>query len=234
MFITNAKCVATGLDFAFNYKGKHYNYPTIIFYQTGYDMIKIWQASRRAYRLNQTEDCKTFFMVSERTIQLDAVELVATKEVATSAIQGQFSSEGLSTMARGVDPRVVLAQAVAEKSEQKERGLRKMMDVLNKRNNQGKGEVQYEKMPTFSQLTGLKEVPNLDDPWSEFDWLTGEDMLDLLDMGTSFIEEEPIIEILDAVVQEEPLITIIETEEQEEISGSESKSELEMLLDFLF
>ena len=234
VFITNAKCVATGLDFAFTHKGKKYNYPTIIFYQTGYDMIKIWQASRRAYRLNQTEDCKTFFMVSERTIQLDAVELVATKEVATSAIQGQFSSEGLSTMARGVDPRVVLAQAVAEKSEQKERGLRKMMDVLNQRNNQGKGEVHYEKMPTFSQLTGLKEVPNLDDPWGEFEWLTGEDVLDLLDMGTSFVEEEPIVEILETVVRDEPLNTIIETEEQEEISGSESKSELEMLLDFLF
>ncbi|MBQ3512169.1 MAG: hypothetical protein IJA32_00010 [Lachnospiraceae bacterium] len=234
VFITNAKCVATGLDFAFTHKGKKYNYPTIIFYQTGYDMIKIWQASRRAYRLNQTEDCKTFFMVSERTIQLDAVELVATKEVATSAIQGQFSSEGLSTMARGVDPRVVLAQAVAEKSEQKERGLRKMMDVLNQRNNQGKGEVHYEKMPTFSQLTGLKEVPNLDDPWGEFEWLTGEDVLDLLDMGTSFVEEEPIVEILETVVRDESLNTIIETEEQEEISGSESKSELEMLLDFLF
>ena len=77
------------------------------------------------------------------------------------------------------------------------------------------------------KLSEVKEILNAN-------VLTGEDMLDLLDMGTSFVEEEPIIEILDVVVQEEPLITIIETEEQEEISGSESKSELEMLLDFLF
>lgn len=31
VFITNAKCVSTGLDFAFRYHGKDYNYPTIIF-----------------------------------------------------------------------------------------------------------------------------------------------------------------------------------------------------------
>lgn len=234
IFITNAKCVATGLDFAFTYKGKKYNYPTIIFYQTGYDMIKIWQASRRAYRLNQTEDCRTYFLVSEKTIQIDAVELVATKEVATSAIQGQFSSEGLSTMARGVDSRVVLAQAVAEKSEQKERGLRKMMDVLNQRNNQGKGDVEYDKMLTFSELTGLKEVPNIEDVLSEYEWLAGEDILDLLDIGSSFAEEEPVIDIIDSMVHDEPAITIIETKEQEEISGGGSKSDLEMLLDFLY
>ena len=233
VFITNAKCVATGLDFAFSYKGKKYNYPTIIFYQTGYDMIKIWQASRRAYRLNQTEDCRTFYMVSESTIQLDAVELVATKEVATSAIQGQFSSEGLSTMARGVDPRVVLAQAVAEKSEQKERGLRMMMDVLNQRNNQGKGEAVYDKMPTFSELTGIKEIPSMDELTGDFDWIDGDDMLSLLDMGANHFEEAQSTDILE-LIQEESVITIIETEEQEEISGSETKSDLEMLLDFLF
>lgn len=197
VFITNAKCVATGLDFAFSYLGKKYNYPTIIFYQTGYDMIKIWQASHRHYRLNQTEECRTFFLVSERTIQLDAVQLVATKEVATSAIQGQFSSEGMSTMARGVDPRVILAQSVAEKSEKKEQGLRKMMDVLNQRNNRNKGNASYVEMPIFSEFTGLAEVPLIKDPMSEFEWATGQDIMDLISFGfNEEIEEDGQLDVI--------------------------------------
>lgn len=158
VFITNPRCVKTGLDFLFRHKNVTYNFPTIINYQEGYDMFTIWQACRRHYRLNQTEECRTYFLVSSGTIQPDAVELVASKQVATSAIQGQFSSEGLCAMARGVDPRIKLAQAVSEKSETQERGLKGMFDVLNKTNNAGKDTQQtYEPMLTFYELTGIKE-----------------------------------------------------------------------------
>lgn len=158
VFITNPRCVKTGLDFLFRYKNVTYNFPTIINYQEGYDMFTIWQACRRHYRLNQTEECRTYFLVSVGTIQPDAVELVASKQVATSAIQGQFSSEGLCAMARGVDPRIKLAQAVSEKSETQERGLKGMFDVLNKSNNAGKENTNtYEPMLTFYELTGMKE-----------------------------------------------------------------------------
>ncbi len=230
VFITNAKCVATGLDFAFHYLGKKYNYPTIIFYQTGYDMIKIWQASHRHYRLNQTEECRTFFLVSERTIQLDAVQLVATKEVATSAIQGQFSSEGLSAMARGVDPRVILAQSVAEKSEKKEQGLRKMMDVLNQRNNQDKGNISYEKMPIFSEFTGLAEVPLIKDPMSEFEWATGQDIMDLISFEFSGETDEE--EYLDVISEE--LFSEDRSEERQIDEGEIQDPELEGLLELIF
>lgn len=218
VFITNAKCVSTGLDFAFVYQGKKYNYPTIFFYQLGYDMITIWQASRRHYRLNQTEECRTYFMVAEETIQLDAVELVATKEVATSSIQGHFSSEGLYTMARGIDPRVILAQSVAEKSEKKEQGLRKMMDVLNERNNQGKKMASYEKMMIFSELTGLEEVPSLDDLFGAYEAVTGKDILDL------------IFDIDNRQETAEGNETVPELAEPEEAEDTELKE----LIDFLF
>lgn len=158
IFITNPRCVKTGLDFLFHYKNKIYNFPTIINYQEGYDMFTTWQACRRHYRLNQTEECRTYFLVSRNTIQPQVVEMVASKQVATSAIQGQFSSDGLCAMARGVDPRIKLAQAVCEKSETQERGLKGMFDVLNKTNNMGKGATQkYEQMLTFYELTGLQE-----------------------------------------------------------------------------
>ena len=220
VFITNAKCVSTGLDFAFVYQGKKYNYPTIIFYQLGYDMITIWQSSRRHYRLNQTEECRTYYLVSERTIQMDAVELVATKEVATSSIQGHFSAEGLYTMARGIDPRVILAQSVADKSEKKEQGLRKMMDVLNERNNQGRETASYKKMMVFSELTGLSEVPVLDDPFGEYEAATGRDILDLVFAFDNHNAGEP--EDITPVQEE-----TVDSEEPED-------SELKELLELLF
>lgn len=155
VFITNPKCVKTGLDFLFWHKGVLYNFPTIVFFQYSYDLFTMWQASRRHYRLNQILECRTFFLLSERTIQLDALEMVASKQVATSAIQGHFSSEGLCAMAQGVDPRVKLAQAAAEKSPEQIKGLKSMFDVLNQWH-LGSGEKkEYKKMLTFFELTGI-------------------------------------------------------------------------------
>ena len=54
--------VLTLLDFAFKYNGHHYNYPTLIFYQTGYNLATIWQASRRAFRLNQKSECRNYYL----------------------------------------------------------------------------------------------------------------------------------------------------------------------------
>lgn len=156
VFITNPKCVKTGLDFLFYHKGIMYNFPTIVFYQYGYDLFTMWQASRRHYRLNQVTECRTYYLLSDRTVQLDALEMVASKQVATSAIQGHFSSEGLCAMAQGVDPRIKLAQAVSEKSPEQVMGVKGMFDVLNQWH-AGNGErTEYRKMLTFRELTGTE------------------------------------------------------------------------------
>ena len=42
------------------------------------------------------------------------IELIAEKQVATAAIQGKFSVEGISAMAEGVDARVALASSLAD------------------------------------------------------------------------------------------------------------------------
>lgn len=158
VFITNPKCVKTGLDFLFYHKGVMYNFPTIIFYQYGYDLFTMWQASRRHYRLNQVVECRTYYLLSDRTVQLDALEMVASKQVATSAIQGHFSSEGLCAMAQGVDPRIKLAQAASEKSPEQVMGVKGMFDVLNQWH-AGNGEkTEYRKMLTFRELTGMECV----------------------------------------------------------------------------
>lgn len=132
VFITNPRCVETGLDFCFKHEGVAYNYPTLIFYQTSYELATIWQASRRAYRLSQKEECRTFYLAYAQTLQVTALQIMAKKQVATAAIQGHFSAEGLASMAQGVDARTLLAQALSAKDMGSSDGLADMFDVLAK------------------------------------------------------------------------------------------------------
>lgn len=131
VFITNTRCVETGLDFCWTEDGVDYNYPTLIFYQMGSSMFTISQAARRHYRLNQRKECRTYYMAWEGTAQAAMIELIARKQVATSAIQGKCSTEGLAAMASGVDTRVQLAAAMSGKDTQTENDLQGMFDVLN-------------------------------------------------------------------------------------------------------
>ncbi len=136
VFICNMKLVETGLDFCFKYDGTDYNYPTIIFYQLTYELAVMWQASRRHYRLNQREECHTYYLAYANTLQHAAVQIMAEKQVAASAIQGKFSADGLAAMAKGVDPRLKLAQMLADGDNGMDReSLENMFDVMNSASN---------------------------------------------------------------------------------------------------
>lgn len=159
VFITNPMNVETGLDFCFKYKGKLYNYPTLIFYQTNYSLATIWQAARRAYRLNQKEECRVFYLAYENTLQAVAIEIMARKQVATAAIQGHFSAEGLSSMARGVDARAQLAQALAHNDMSDRESLESMFDALAEMNESYEEESAYAAFKpslTFYELLGYQ------------------------------------------------------------------------------
>lgn len=130
VFITNYRCTQTGLDFIFNYEGVLYNYPTIIFYQLGTNMFAIWQAACRHYRLSQVKECRTYYVAYKDTLQEKILHLIADKKVATAAIQGNFSAEGLAAMANGVDLRVKLAQTLESDYKQKY-SVEEMFDKVN-------------------------------------------------------------------------------------------------------
>lgn len=53
----------------------------------GIQSFTVWQASRRHYRMNQTMECRTYYMAYEGTAQAKVIELIAEKQVATAAIQ---------------------------------------------------------------------------------------------------------------------------------------------------
>ncbi len=155
IFITNPKCVETGLDFIWEKDGKIYNFPTLIFYQLGYSLFTVWQASRRAYRLVQKEECRTYYLAYARTLQEMAIQLIAEKQAATAAIQGKFSAGGISAMANGVDARVRLAQAMCG-MDLGRRDLQAMFDAAAK-DGAADGYHGVSQMPLVEEIIGSDE-----------------------------------------------------------------------------
>jgi SNF2 family DNA or RNA helicase len=95
--LSHPKLVETGLDL-FD-KGGAYNFPTLIFYQTGYNLFTMRQASRRAWRIGQRRDCKVIYLYYGGTLQARAMALMGKKMEAAQALEGKFSAEGLASMA---------------------------------------------------------------------------------------------------------------------------------------
>lgn len=114
VLICNPSLVETGLDLL--------DFTTIIFYQVGYNLFTMRQASRRSWRLSQTKDIEVYFMYYENTIQEQALSLMATKLQAAQAIEGKFSEEGLHAMSNNEDLLTQIANSVVQ-------GIRHTVDV---------------------------------------------------------------------------------------------------------
>ena len=110
VWVTNYINVETGIDFVGEYEGREYNYPTIIYMQMGMGLASVWQASRRAYRLNQTKECRTYYLVYKSTFQRDMLEMMSKKISAATAIQGNFSESALQDMMGTEDPQIKLVK----------------------------------------------------------------------------------------------------------------------------
>ena len=153
--ITNPRCVETGLDFVWDDEnGVRFNFPTLIFYQLGYSLFTVIQASRRHYRLIQDQECHTYYMAWEGTIQKTVIELIASKYACTSAIQGQFSTEGLAAMAQGVDERTKLAKALADEDNVSGADLQGMFDVIGAARSADTRYDNVRRMKTWQEVVG--------------------------------------------------------------------------------
>lgn len=106
--ISHPRLVETGLDL-FDKGGRH-NFPTICFYETGYNLFTLRQASRRSWRIGQKKPCRVIYFYYEGTMQDRALALMGRKLTAAQALEGKFSSEGLVSMA-GEDANVEIALA---------------------------------------------------------------------------------------------------------------------------
>jgi len=124
VIIANPKLVQTGLDL--------YDFPTLVFFQTGYSVFTLRQASRRSWRIGQRKPVKIYYLFYTGTMQERAMELMGKKMEASLAIEGKFSEEGLLAMTSGEDMTTALAKTLTEGLE--DEGAEYVWKKLNEKN----------------------------------------------------------------------------------------------------
>lgn len=106
VLICNPSLVETGLDLL--------AFTTIIFYQTGYNLFTMRQASRRSWRLSQDKDVQVYFLYYKNTVQEIILSLMATKLEAAMSLEGKFSEEGLNALSNNEDILTQIASSVTD------------------------------------------------------------------------------------------------------------------------
>lgn len=110
VLICNPSLVETGLDLL--------DFRTIVFYQCGYNLYTMRQASRRSWRISQDKDVEVYFLYYKNTVQEQVISLMANKLQAAMAIEGKFNAEGLNALSNNTDILTQLAANFADKTEQ--------------------------------------------------------------------------------------------------------------------
>ncbi|MEK5251480.1 helicase-related protein [Bacillus sp. FSL R9-9530] len=72
--------------------------PTLIFYQLSFSLFTLNQAARRHWRIGQTKQCRTFYLAYRETFQQQMAQLIAQKNKAAEAMNGDATSDGLNAM----------------------------------------------------------------------------------------------------------------------------------------
>jgi len=106
--ICHPKLVQTGLDLI--------EFPTILFYETGYSIYVLRQASRRSWRIGQRLPVAVKFLHYADTMQESCLRLMGKKLLVSLAMEGKFSSEGLQAINEEDDILMAMArELVTEK-----------------------------------------------------------------------------------------------------------------------
>jgi hypothetical protein len=104
--ICHPKLVETGLDLL--------DFPTIIFYETGYSLYTLRQASRRSWRIGQKRPVKVMFFFYAATAQEKCVKLMGKKMLVSLMMEGKFSGEGLDSLDADDDMMTAMVRELLE------------------------------------------------------------------------------------------------------------------------
>lgn len=152
VLICNPELVKTGLDLL--------QFPTIIFYETTYNVFTLKQASRRSWRIGQKDDVKVVFMAYSDTPQHKALELIGAKVASANSLEGRLSGDDdLSSMGDTEDNiQLALAKAIL-KGESSSKDI-KMSSIKNFGNDRDydKFEIWYKK-----QIDNIKAKSIIED-----------------------------------------------------------------------
>ena len=113
VLICHPRLVQTGLDLI--------DFPTIVWDETDYSVYVVRQASRRSWRIGQTQPVKVVFMSYRNTLQADALKLVAKKMQSSLAVEGELPEDGLAAYGDdGDDLMMALARKIVSGEEEDE------------------------------------------------------------------------------------------------------------------
>jgi hypothetical protein len=103
--ICHPKLVQTGLDLL--------EFPTILFYETGYSTYVLRQASRRSWRIGQKRPVRVGFLTYSKTAQESCLRLMGKKLLVSLAMEGKLQAEGLQAMDEDDDLLTAMARELA-------------------------------------------------------------------------------------------------------------------------
>src|SRR5712664_3074546 len=115
--ICHPKLVQTGLDLI--------DFPTILFYETGYSIYVLRQASRRSWRIGQRVPVKVKFLHYAETMQESCLRLMGKNLLVSLAMEGKFSSEGLQAINEEDDILMAMARELVT-----EKGIGERADAI--------------------------------------------------------------------------------------------------------
>ena len=105
--ICHPKIIETGLDLL--------SYPSLIFYQSGYSLHTLRQASRRSWRIGQRQAVRVFHLHYAETMQSSCLRLMAKKMLVSLAMEGKFSDGGLQSLEQDDDMLTAMARELVTK-----------------------------------------------------------------------------------------------------------------------
>ena len=106
--ISHPKLVETGLDLL--------DFPTIIFYESGYSLHTLRQASRRSWRIGQRRPVRVKFLCYEGTMQTACLRLMGKKLLVALTMEGKFAGEGLQNIDEDDDMLSAMARELVERN----------------------------------------------------------------------------------------------------------------------
>jgi hypothetical protein len=102
------KLVETGLDLL--------AFPTLYFYETGYSLHTLRQASRRSWRIGQRFPVRVKFVSYSGTTQETCLRLMGKKMLVALMMEDKFSGEGLQALDTDEDLMSAMAREPVEKA----------------------------------------------------------------------------------------------------------------------
>ena len=106
--VCHPKLVETGLDLL--------AFPTLYFYETGYSLHTLRQASRRSWRIGQRFRVRVKFVTYSGTMQETCLRLMGKKMLVALMMEGKFSGEGLQALDTDEDVMSAMARELVEKA----------------------------------------------------------------------------------------------------------------------